>query len=76
MTDAGHRVLCCVPFCRRTMKRKHEMEQFICANHWRLVPRRLRRLFNLAKRRERMHVARYLWDKCKSRAIEAAGGIS
>src|SRR5690349_21048332 len=61
---AKERIRCCVPFCRRTSTR--HSDEFLCADHWRLVDRRLkalrtRRLKVIHRRIEtyeaRLHVA-------------------
>ncbi|PPE77121.1 hypothetical protein C3941_25360 [Kaistia algarum] len=76
------RVACLVPFCRRTRgdhKGEEPMQsgaEWICGEHWRAVPRRLkairRRAWRLGK--DGAALAR-LWRACKRAAIEAAGGI-
>lgn len=68
------RVACCVPFCGRTTSRPYS--EWICSNHWRLVPKRKRQLYSLAKRRRKPEsVQAFLWSRCKVAAIQAAGGI-
>lgn len=70
------RIRCEVPFCNRTTARFQPPMQWICGEHWRLVPKRLRRLKALAKRRGKPEaVQAYLWNKCRQHAIEAAMGI-
>lgn len=74
MTD---RIRCSVPFCRRTTGRFSLPTEWICGDHWRGVPQRLRRLYSLAKRRRKPDaVLNYIWMKCKRAAIERAGGIA
>lgn len=69
------RLRCSVPFCGRTTG--EPFTEWVCGNHWRLVPKRLRRLYALAKRRRKpSHVLDWLWQRCKVSAIEAAGGIA
>jgi hypothetical protein len=38
------RISCCVPFCRRTCAGDPETHSWVCADHWRAVPVKLRRL--------------------------------
>ncbi|MDQ0510915.1 hypothetical protein [Ancylobacter amanitiformis] len=35
------RLQCCVPFCRRTTKDRHD--EWVCGKHWSAVPQRERR---------------------------------
>jgi hypothetical protein len=91
------RLRCCVPFCQHTRgPRKgdtqplHEDMQWICAAHWRPVPKRMRQALSRARnwfggepyrrkgspklRRNRRAYWR-LWERCKRAAIERAMGI-
>ena len=68
------RMRCVVPFCRHTTGRFTSGE-WICADHWRAVPARLKRLKRLAERRQRAALAGWLWRRCKATAIEAAMGL-
>lgn len=45
------RLSCCVPFCRRTLRNEKGYGEWICAKHWPLVPRSM-------KRRRRQQVRR------------------
>jgi hypothetical protein len=38
------RLPCCVPFCRRTIGAEKGYSEWICARHWRLVDKDMRRL--------------------------------
>lgn len=49
--------------------------EWICADHWRLVPRRIKRLRRLAVRRHKHWLVMLLWQRAKRHAIEAAAGI-
>jgi hypothetical protein len=65
MTD---RLTCIVPGCRRT--HAPIWNEFICAKHWPLVPRDMRRAYARAKRRRKpMAVLIRLWLRCKAVAI-------
>lgn len=79
------RLSCAVPFCRRWRgDRKDDpvsaYSEWICGDHWRLVDRRLRRLFKRMQRRlragalcaspHRLHD--YVWERMKRQAIERA----
>jgi len=44
------RISCCVPFCRRTRKPVQVYEEWLCANHWRALPRDLRQEHSRLKR--------------------------
>ena len=68
------RHLCEVPFCRRTTGKHPDAKQWICAEHWRLVPKRLKRLHNAALRKKSTAQI-WTWRECKKTAIEIAGGI-
>lgn len=71
------RLLCLVPFCKRTLKPAHESHtEGICSLHWRLTDKRLRRLLFRCRRIGRPGLEAYFWDKLKIQAIERAGGIS
>jgi hypothetical protein len=76
----AERLACQVPFCRRTTaaSRFPAGTEWICADHWRLVDRRRRRVYARAKRQlpERPGVLAMLWSRLKAEAIEAAMGIA
>jgi hypothetical protein len=55
MTAAG-RLLCVVPFCRRTTACV-DFEQWICGEHWRLIDRARRRVYRRHLRRWRRYGA-------------------
>lgn len=71
------RVNCVVPFCKRTRGDRKgdpvrpDME-WLCSDHWRLVPVRRRRLYAKAKREKRYGVTGYMWPRLKCQAIDAA----
>lgn len=79
------RMACCVPFCRRRRGlRKGETSlppEWICADHWRAVPRETRGRLNRAYRawlRTRSDAAARLWwmrwEACRRQAIERGVG--
>jgi hypothetical protein len=72
----GGRMLCLVPFCRRTRKDDGRFDEWICGKHWTLTPRSWRRGLFLFRRRGVHHelVAR-MWDRLKRVAIERAAGL-
>lgn len=85
------RVRCLVPHCDRTRgDRKgdqlHPGAEWICGEHWRRVPRRLKLIRSrLRRRRARLggkmtDVMRGIesrsWERCKRAAIEAGVGLS
>lgn len=72
----AERLRCCVPFCRRTTGRYEPPTEWICADHYKLVPAKLKRLRTKALRTRRIgQLDSWLWREVKRRAIEAAGGI-
>lgn len=84
------RVRCLVPHCDHTRgDRKddqlHPGAEWICGEHWRRVPRRLKLIRSrLRRRRARLGgkmtavmqgIENRSWELCKRAAIEAAGGL-
>ena len=73
------RLMCCVPFCKRTTKRTTGSE-WICSKHWRLVDQPHRRVYSRRWRRYRrdgtgvVQVDR-LWFWIKRHAIARAMAI-
>lgn len=43
------RVRCCVPFCRRTTKGEETPFEWVCSDHWRAVPRKMKAFKRRAK---------------------------
>ena len=72
ISHQADRLPCCVPFCGRTIRRgpKAPYAEWICAKHWALVDRALRRRRFAARRRGRLHLDRWFWRECKRQAIE------
>jgi hypothetical protein len=66
---------CCVPFCPHSTDKFDEATEWLCPEHWRLVPRHLKRNLRLFKQRGYPAPIEYVWQRCKCRAIEAAFGI-
>jgi hypothetical protein len=81
----AERISCVVPFCRRTMKRTakhHDLSEWMCGRHWRLIPKIKRQVYGRIMRQWRRFrragdVARAdrIWFRLKREAIERAGGI-
>lgn len=82
------RLTCIVPGCRHTRgQHKGERpiqpgEQWVCRDHWRLVPRQMRAIVAGARRRCRRRPSthaeaafRRLWDRCAREAIERGLGL-
>ena len=78
------RVFCCVPFCQRTVEGGNiaPHNEWICADHWRPVSKRIKALRAKARRLKRQNRHRhhhsldaYLWREAKRQAIERAAGI-
>jgi hypothetical protein len=63
-----------VPFCHHTTGKHHGAQEWICAEHWRAVPKRLRQKHRLAERKQ-SKAKFWTWRECKRAAIEAAGGL-
>lgn len=75
------RLTCEVPHCGRTRgQRKGEKpiegwEEWICGDHWRLVPKKMRRALSRARREGGRRRFYRLWYRCRREAIEVALGI-
>lgn len=68
---------CIVPFCNHKRKCEDPHSEWICGEHWRLVPRRLKRLKRRAKAKHKPEAVQwFIWRMCKKTAIERAGGIA
>ncbi|NTA34361.1 hypothetical protein G6K96_21755 [Agrobacterium vitis] len=52
------RISCCVPFCRRTYHNRDGYKTWICAAHWRRVPRTLRAEYAAEMRHVRKIITR------------------
>lgn len=66
---------CCVPFCRRWTKRT--FGEYLCAAHWKLVDKPLKREKLEADKRYRAYDIDWrqydvVWQRCKTQAIERA----
>lgn len=78
------RIQCVVPFCRRTTARFKPPTEWICGEHWKLIPHAQRRVWGRLRRQWRRFGPESgiggerwyrVWDRLKRSAIEAAGGI-
>lgn len=85
------RLSCCAPFCKRTRgDRKGDpltpSLEWLCQDHWKLVPARLKRRRAKLRRMEKRtgdparlaridEADRKAWEACKKAAIERAAGI-
>lgn len=76
-----NRIRCCVPYCRRTTGKP--VGEWICGNHWPLIPKDRRRAWGRLKRlwrrlpqnvvlSSRLDV---VWENLKRTAIDRAAGI-
>lgn len=79
------RIQCCVPFCPCTRKNvSAEYCEWICGDHWRLVDKARRRVWERARKRWRRFgppvsadaISSRLWAALKRQAIERAAGIA
>lgn len=68
------RIACVVPGCRRG-RAGGKFPEFVCATHWPLTDRRVRRLMFRARRRANHALAAQCWTKLKRQAIERAAGL-
>lgn len=77
------RVPCQVPHCGKSYERSRGHSEWICADHWKLVPRSYRSVLrrtgkacvaNLTSRNLRRNER--AWKRCVRMAIEAAAGIA
>lgn len=89
--DAPRRIACVVPFCRHTRGDRKgapltRTTEWLCEDHWKLVPIRLKRRRAKLRRMEKRtsdparleridRVDRRAWEACKKNAIEGAAGI-
>ena len=74
------RLKCEIAGCNRTTKGDPEHEEWICAKHWRAIPRKRRRFYSLIKRRYktgRVNHYRYwkAWEKIKGIALDNAWSV-
>lgn len=72
------RTRCCIPFCNHSTGKP--VSEWICGDHWRLIPRIQRRVFLRSRRRAVANghwppEAERLWRAVKRAAIERAMGI-
>ena len=74
MSTLGRRP-CEVPGCRRTRKAEPGVLAWICADHWRAIPRERRRVYALARRRGNAQAEGWLWPRLVRIAIERASGL-
>lgn len=58
MTATGNRISCCVPHCRRTRANTEGWDSWICGEHWRLVPKKMRAVKNRNAREIRSAIAK------------------
>ncbi len=79
------RISCSVPFCRRTRANPDRVaREWICGDHWRMVPKERRQVWGRLRRQwrrfgpDKCSPERWfrIWDRLKRQAIESAMGIS
>lgn len=88
MPPKPDRTPCVVPFCRRTTKPPVVFEgatvpEWICGDHWKLIPKKYRRAYGRHVRRWRRYspatpwplTAARLWRRLRTIAIERGAGI-
>ncbi len=74
-----NRINCLIAGCKRTRK-NDKFDEWICEKHWRVVPKRYRRLYSMAKRKFRkMQISQEriesIWIKCKDQAFINAWNV-
>ncbi len=47
------RIRCCIPFCNRTRRHDESVGEWICAEHWREVPKAKRAAWNRVRKKLR-----------------------
>lgn len=66
------RIKCEVPGCRRTYHNREGFDGWVCADHWRLAPAKMKRQRTAAKRRGKHRLANWLWARCVTEIIARA----
>lgn len=75
MAEKPGRTVCAVPFCRRTCRESARYAEYLCAVHWPLTDRRLRRLFFRVRHRINrgrpglIGLENRIWERLKEQAI-------
>lgn len=74
------RLCCAVPYCRRTHHNREGYSMWICPKHWRLVPRKWRRLYSARRRAfytfptpRSMRAKNRAWERCLKHAVTSGG---
>lgn len=76
MTATKHpRIPCGVPFCRRGSTAWAPGHLIICAKCWRLVSAETKRIYRLARRKDRPGLQHLAWRRALREAIAASGGL-
>ena len=58
------RLQCAIPGCKRTRHNREGFSGWICAQHWAMAPKNLRRARTLAKRRRKYDLSDRIWCRC------------
>lgn len=76
------RLSCCVPFCRRTTAEHSGFDEWLCGEHWKLIPKPKRRAYGrITKAWRRYHRladgarGARVWGALRRIAIERAAGL-
>lgn len=73
MAGSGDRTPCLIPGCRRTIKAQPPATEWVCGQHWRLVPKRMRDIYLRARRQRRPATAlNRLWRAISHEAVAQA----
>jgi len=69
------RIPCEVPHCARTAKGDASRNWWICGDHWKPVPKWMRKVLRSAQRARNKTLQYTTWRQIRQAAIEAAAGI-
>lgn len=76
------RLLCVVPFCRRSHENTEGFDEWICGKHWPLIPKARRRVYGrLVRQWRRWHRqsdglrAGRVWNVLRRTVIERSAGL-
>ena len=75
------RIKCTIHGCPRTRRNDGNFSEWICAMHWEPIPRRIKKLFKIVRRKAKkgeISHGRYwtIWEKCVEAAQENAWSVN
>lgn len=75
--DSGDRAHCAAVFCQKSTKRQSgASDLYLCADHWRLVPKPTKARLRKADREGRDGLVECLFWRAVAEAIDACAGLS